>query len=89
MIKITLLSQLAQLSPNNKFQNVVNKYQSNKNSKGLDSWTHMISMIFCRISQANSVRDISNDLRSITGNQLCFTVRTNKFILRETKKIRI
>ncbi|MFC1734121.1 IS4 family transposase [candidate division KSB1 bacterium] len=68
MIKITLFSQLVQLLPRNKFQKVVNKYQSNKHSKGLDSWTHLISMVFCQIAQANSVRDISNGLRSITGN---------------------
>jgi len=68
MIKITLLSQLTQLLPRNKFQKVVNKYNSNKHSKGLDSWTHLISMVFCHIAQANSVRDISNGLRSITGN---------------------
>ena len=35
---------------------------------GCQRWTHLISMLFCHLGHANSVRDISNGLRSITGN---------------------
>lgn len=68
MSNITLLSQLVQLLPHDVFNRIVKKHQSDKHSKGLNSWTHLISMLFCHLGQASSVRDISNGLRSITGN---------------------
>lgn len=68
MVKITLFSQLVRLLPREKFNDLVVKYGSNKASKGISSWAHLISMLFCHIGRAGSVRDISNGLRSITGN---------------------
>lgn len=68
MSNLTLLSQLVQILPHDVFNRLVKKRQSDKHSKGLTSWTHLISMIFCQLGQATSVRDISNGLRSITGN---------------------
>jgi len=50
------------------FSNIVKKHGTDKYSKGIDSWTHLVSMLFCHLGHANSVRDISNGLRSITGN---------------------
>ncbi|MEN1786353.1 MAG: DUF4372 domain-containing protein [Bacteroidota bacterium] len=47
---------------------MVNKHQSDKACKGFDSWTHLVSMIFCHFAKSTSVRDISNGLRSTTGN---------------------
>ena len=68
MTKISLFSQIISLLPRNSFEELTNKYQSDKSNKGINSWTHLVSMLFCHIGQASSVRDISNGLRSITGN---------------------
>jgi len=68
MIKISLFSQITKLIPRSIFSEIVKRYDSDKYSKGIDSWTHLISMLFCHLGHANSVRDISNGLRSITGN---------------------
>ena len=68
MSNLTLLSQLVQLLPHDVFNRIVRTHQSDKHCKGLNSWTHLISMLFCHLGQAASVRDISNGLRSITGN---------------------
>jgi hypothetical protein len=68
MVKLTLFSQITSIIPRNLFADIVSKYKGNKHSKGIDSWTHFISMLFCQLGHANSVRDISNGLRSITGN---------------------
>jgi hypothetical protein len=54
--------------PRSLFSDIVKKYDADKYSKGIDSWTHLISMLFCHLGHASSVRDISNGLRSITGN---------------------
>jgi hypothetical protein len=68
MVKITLLSQIIGLLPKNNFRSLVKKYSSDKHCKGIDSLTHLISMLFCHLGKVNSVRDISNGLRGITGN---------------------
>jgi len=68
MTKILLFSQIISLLPRNSFDRLANKYQTDKSNKGINSWTHLVSMLFCHIEQASSVRDISNGLRSITVN---------------------
>jgi hypothetical protein len=68
MSNLTLLSQLVQILPHDVFNRIVKRLQTDKHCKGLNSWTHLISMLFCHLGHANSVRDISNGLRSITGN---------------------
>nr|WP_121966461.1 IS4 family transposase [Myroides sp. N17-2] len=51
-----------------KFKKIVKERQTDKHNKGFDSWNHLISMLFCHFSRSKSVRDISNGLRSATGN---------------------
>lgn len=68
MSKVTLLAQMVSLLPRNEFQKLALEHESNKHTKGIDAWTHLISMLFCHLSNAASVRDISNGLRSCTGN---------------------
>ena len=67
MIKLTLLSQITSLLPRHLFHDIVKHHQSDKYSKGIDSWTHLISMMFCQLGHTESVRDISNGLRCING----------------------
>jgi hypothetical protein len=47
---------------------LVREKQTDKHQKGYDSWTHLVSMLFCQFAKSQSVRDISNGLRSATGN---------------------
>lgn len=68
MGNLTILSQLTQILPHDVFNRIVKNYGGDKHCKGLNSWTHLISMLFCHLGHAASVRDISNGLRSITGN---------------------
>ena len=68
MVNVSLFSQITSILPRDLFRSIVIKHDSDKFNKGLDSWTHLVSMLFCQLGQANSVRDISNGLRSITGN---------------------
>ncbi|MCP3850577.1 MAG: IS4 family transposase, partial [Gammaproteobacteria bacterium] len=42
--------------------------QTDKHQKGYNSWAHLIAMLFCQFANSQSVRDISNGLRSATGN---------------------
>lgn len=68
MANVTLFCQILQQIPRPIFNTIVKKYQTDKHAKGINSWTHLVSMLFCHFAKANSVRDISNGLRSITGN---------------------
>src|SRR5690606_7355615 len=68
MVNINVFSQILGLVDRDIFNKLVQKYQCDKHHKGINSWTHFVSMLFCHLSSADSVRDISNGLRSTTGN---------------------
>jgi hypothetical protein len=68
MIKLNFLAQILEYFPKEKFQSLVKKYQADKYSKGLDSWSHLVSMVLCQLGKLNSVRDISFGLKSIAGS---------------------
>ena len=65
---ISLFAQLVSILDRSSFKKVVSRYGADKHAKGCDSWTQLVSMIFCHLSKSQSLRDISNGLRSATGN---------------------
>jgi hypothetical protein len=68
MTNITLFSQIISKLNRIIFSTLVKEKQTDKYQKGYDSWTHLVAMIFCQFAKSQSVRDISNGLRSATGN---------------------
>ncbi|WP_134089662.1 DUF4372 domain-containing protein [Olivibacter sp. XZL3] len=66
-MNISLFSQLLSYFPREKFDRLVKKHGSDKYSKGINSGTYFVSMLFCHIGGAGSVRDISQGLRSTMG----------------------
>lgn len=68
MANITLFSQIISKLDRRSFAKLVEEKQSDKHQKGYTSWTHLVSMLFCQFAKSQSVRDISNGLRSATGN---------------------
>ncbi|MVX36730.1 MULTISPECIES: IS4 family transposase [Myroides] len=68
MTNVTLFSQIIQKLDRSKFKKIVKERQTDKHNKGFDSWSHLVSMLFCHFARSKSVRDISNGLRSATGN---------------------
>ncbi len=68
MANITLFSQIISKLDRSSFIKLVKQEQSDKHQKGYNSWTHLVSMLFCQFAKSQSVRDISNGLRSATGN---------------------
>jgi hypothetical protein len=46
----------------------VDKYKTDKHSKVINSRTHLVAMLFCHLSKAQSIGEITNGLMSITGN---------------------
>lgn len=68
MSNITLFSQIISKLDRIKFSKLVKEKGTDKHQKGFDSWSHLVSMLFCQFAKSQSVRDISNGLRSATGN---------------------
>ena len=68
MLKTTLFGQIINLFDKISFTNIDDKYKNYKHNKGINSWTHLIAMVFLQFPQSTSIREISNGLRSATGN---------------------
>jgi hypothetical protein len=68
MANLTLFSQIISKLDRTIFNRLVNEGETDKHNKGYNSWTHLVSMLFCQFAKSQSVRDISNGLRSATGN---------------------
>jgi len=68
MANVTLFSQIISKLDRNKFSKLVKEKGTDKHEKGYNSWTQLVAMLFCQFAKSQSVRDISNGLRSATGN---------------------
>ena len=68
MAKITLFSQIFQKLPKDEIKKTIREHGTDKHSKGFNTWTHFVSMVFCQFADCVSLRDISNGLKSATGN---------------------
>jgi hypothetical protein len=65
--QLTLFSQLIKQVPKEKFNKILAYYNAEKHSKGFKSWTQFVSMLFCHLAKADSLRDICNGLSSFQG----------------------
>ena len=68
MAILTLFAQIISKLDKVRFSKLVKAKGTDKHQKGYNSWTHLVSMLFCQFAKSQSVRDISNGLRSATGN---------------------
>ncbi|HOO86646.1 MAG TPA: DUF4372 domain-containing protein [Synergistales bacterium] len=49
------------------FDNLVAKHEAEKNAKGFESKTQLVSMLFCHLAKADSLREIVNGLACCNG----------------------
>src|SRR4030042_2065235 len=63
----SVFSQLLQFFPRLEFQKLVNETKSERHARGFSSWSQFISMLFCQLGRANSLREITGGLRSCEG----------------------
>jgi len=68
MTNLNLFSQIISKIDRSSFKRLVKEKQTDKYEKGYNSWSQLVSMLFCQFAKSQSVRDISNGLRSATGN---------------------
>ena len=72
---ISMFAQLVQLMGGKiEFQSLVTHYQSNKGAKGLTTWSQFIAMLFCQLTGADSLREISDGLYDSCHSDLAIRV---------------
>ncbi len=68
MNNITLFSQIINKLNRQEFKKTVDKLETDKHNKGINSWTHLVSMLYLHFANSNSLSEISNGLRLSGGN---------------------
>ena len=63
----SIFSQLLQLFPHVEFQHLVTVTQAERHAKGFPCWNQFVSMLFCQLGRAHSLREITGGLRSCEG----------------------
>jgi hypothetical protein len=63
----SLFSQLLKHIPRTKFTQLVKKHQAEHCAKGFTCWTQFVSMLFCHLAHADSLREICNGLSCCLG----------------------
>jgi len=65
---LSIFAQIIRLIPRDIIHANVDNHNSDYNCKGINAWTHLVSMLYCQFGNCQSIRDISFGLRSATGN---------------------
>lgn len=65
---LTIFSQIAHLIDQDTIKGVIDAHQANKHSKGFGVWDQLMCMLFCHLSNSQSIRDIVHGMCSTTGN---------------------
>lgn len=64
---LSMFAQIVQLLPQSLFFKLVQKYQTDKGSKGISTRDQLIAMMFCQLGGAESLREIADGLYSSLG----------------------
>ena len=63
----SILSQLLQLFPRSEFYRAVKETKAEYHAGGFSCWNQFVSMLFCQVGRAHSLREITGGLRSCEG----------------------
>jgi hypothetical protein len=63
----SVFHQILKLVPRTEFEQLVEWHGSDRRAKGLSSWSQFVSMIFCQLARAQSLREIEQGLASAEG----------------------
>jgi len=91
MIRVaSLFSQLLRHFPRTEFAHLVAKHGAERRAKGFTCWTQLVSMLFCHMAHADSLREICGGLACCLGKlrHLGITKAPNKSTLSYANKNR-
>lgn len=78
MLKVaSLFSQILGQVSRIDFQKMVIKHGAERHAKGFRSWTQFVSMLFCHLARADSLREICHGLQSCNGKLVHLGVNRN------------
>ena len=63
----SIFSQLLQLFPRTEFQKAVQETRAERHARGFTCWGQFVSMLFCQLGRAHTLREITGGLRSCEG----------------------
>lgn len=63
----SIFSQLLRFFPKTEFLRIVKKHGSERHAKGFTSWNQFVSMLFCQLAGAESLREICTGLACCLG----------------------
>ena len=63
----SIFSQLLRFIPQLEFNKLVKKHNAEKGAKGFTSWSQFVSMLFCHLAGAESLREICTGLECCVG----------------------
>ena len=63
----SVFSQILKLFPRREFAELVKKHAGERQAKGFTCWTQFVAMTFCQLGRAQSLREITDGLRSCEG----------------------
>lgn len=63
----SIFSQILQLFPRFEFQQLVKETMAERHARGFSCWSQFVSMLFCQLGRANSLREITGGLHSCEG----------------------
>ncbi len=63
----SFFQQMLSFFPRNEFDALVRKHAAERHARGFTSWEQFVSMLFCQLGRAQSLREICDGLRSIEG----------------------
>jgi hypothetical protein len=63
----SLFNQLLQHFPRSEFAALIRKHNAERGAKGFSCWTQLVSMLFCQLAHADSLREICNGLGCCVG----------------------
>jgi hypothetical protein len=72
----SLFNQLLHHFPRTEFGALVKKHQAERGAKGFTCWTQFVSMLFCQLAHADSLREICNGLACSEGKLVHLGVLT-------------
>jgi hypothetical protein len=72
----SLFSQMIALFNRSRFYELVYRHQAERYAKGFSCWDQLVSMLFCHVGQAKSLREISGGLASAQGKLLHLGVKS-------------
>lgn len=63
----SFFQQMLSFFPRAEFEALVKEHEAERHARGFTSWEQFVSMLFCQLGRAQSLREICDGLRSIEG----------------------